>query len=50
MCRASIVYSCGHAARPTQFDIGAIASDHWNQLCMDCQDDEHGCESLKIVI
>lgn len=46
LCRASIVYSCGHAARATEFDAGAIAADHWNQLCVDCLDDEHGYDGL----
>lgn len=46
MCRAPIVFSCGHAARATEFDAGAIAADHWDQLCADCLDDEHGYDEF----
>lgn len=29
MCRAEVVYSCGHAVRRTQFDAGPLTLDHW---------------------
>ncbi|KAK6222713.1 hypothetical protein LQW54_000894 [Pestalotiopsis sp. IQ-011] len=46
MCRASIVYSCGHAALPTEFETGAIGAGHWTQSCVNCQDDEHGYDEF----
>lgn len=46
MCRAEVIYSCGHVVRRTQFDAGPLTLDHWAQLCTDCQDDEVGYDEF----
>lgn len=46
VCRAEVVYPCGHAARSTQFDAGPLTLDHWAQPCADCQDDEYGYDGF----